>query len=270
MPDPMPASASMAVAHLPALTTNDLCTTIDGEPRISDRRLGKLLGFANARDVRNIIRRNRGELDAHGSVVEAGVLVQPAPKPCPSVTTTGVLRQPDAKPLGGRPRKDFWLNEGQALTVCLLARTSTAATIRREVITVFMAYRRGLIDQPHVTPAKLQSLIERLNYLESALEETLRMALPLTERDRSHWLRDSRGCMVIRTAKSIGDYLGIAASKVKEMHRLGMLETWSMHRVLYAYRDSLDRLIWQRELSELLRGKSTLIGQQSALLNAIE
>ncbi|WP_085090269.1 hypothetical protein [Azospirillum oryzae] len=39
----------------------------------------------------------------------------------------------------------YWLNEGQVLVICMLSRTPQAAQVRKEVIEVFMAYRRGLL-----------------------------------------------------------------------------------------------------------------------------
>lgn len=46
-------------------------------------------------------------------------------------------------PRGGRPGTAFYLNEEQALLVCLLSRTERAKAVRAEVIRVFTAYRRG-------------------------------------------------------------------------------------------------------------------------------
>ena len=100
-------------------------TTIDNEPRILDTDLAANLGMARPRDIRaNVISPNRTELEAFG-----------------------VLRSMNAKstdPLGrGRPTKSFYLNEEQALLVCLLSRTERAKAVRAEVIRVFTAYRRG-------------------------------------------------------------------------------------------------------------------------------
>ncbi|RTL93853.1 hypothetical protein EJV44_15370 [Ancylobacter aquaticus] len=99
--------------------------TIDNEPRILDTDLAANLGMARPRDIRaNVISPNRAELEAFG-----------------------VLRSMNAKstdPLGrGRPTKSFYLNEEQALLVCLLSRTERAKAVRAEVIRVFTAYRRG-------------------------------------------------------------------------------------------------------------------------------
>lgn len=51
----------------------------------------------------------------------------------------------------------YHLNEGQALVICALSRTAQAATIRRALIEVFMAWRRGQLAPPaaKVIPAPI-------------------------------------------------------------------------------------------------------------------
>ncbi|WP_454016984.1 hypothetical protein [Azospirillum sp. Marseille-Q6669] len=44
-----------------------------------------------------------------------------------------------------RPGKAYYLNEGQALVICALSRTPQAALVRRQIIEVFLAYRRGVL-----------------------------------------------------------------------------------------------------------------------------
>lgn len=44
---------------------------------------------------------------------------------------------------GGRPSTAYYLNEEQALLVCLLSKTPKAKQVRAEVIRVFSAWRRG-------------------------------------------------------------------------------------------------------------------------------
>lgn len=46
----------------------------------------------------------------------------------------------------GRPSKVYYLNEEQALLICLLSRTAKALAVRKEVIEVYMAYRRGHLE----------------------------------------------------------------------------------------------------------------------------
>lgn len=75
--------------------------------------------MARPRDIRaNVIEPNRAELECYGEL-------------CVRRTQTG------------RPASTFYLNEEQALLVCLLSRTEKAKAVRAEVIEVFTAYRKG-------------------------------------------------------------------------------------------------------------------------------
>ena len=104
-----------------ALTVADLVPG-DAEPRIEDLVLAERLGFKRPRDIRDIIRLHRGELEFHG-----------------------ILRRIAAKtkPGRGRPELYYHLNEMQALLVCMWARTPKAAEVRADVARVFVAYRHG-------------------------------------------------------------------------------------------------------------------------------
>lgn len=45
-------------------------------------------------------------------------------------------------------RDGYYLNEGQTLVLCALSRAPAAAAVRRTLIEVFMAWRRGAIARP--------------------------------------------------------------------------------------------------------------------------
>ena len=92
---------------------------IDGEPRILDLRVAERLGFARPRAVRQLIERSKTELESYGFIA----------------TRCGAYRT--------RKFTEYWLNEPQALLVCLLSRTEKAAEVRRSLIAVFTAWRRG-------------------------------------------------------------------------------------------------------------------------------
>ncbi|MET4689186.1 hypothetical protein [Sinorhizobium fredii] len=72
----------------------------------------------------NIIRANQAELEAHGNL--------------PHVRANTGKR--------GRPSVFFYLNEEQALLVCMFSPTERASQVREEVIEVYMAYRRGHLE----------------------------------------------------------------------------------------------------------------------------
>lgn len=110
------------MAELFALS--DLNTEFDEEPRIRDLLIGERLGYERPRDVRKVIEKNIEELEAHG-----------------------LARQLGAPIISGKGREtivqEYWLNEAQALLICMFARTDTAVQVRQALITVFMAWRRG-------------------------------------------------------------------------------------------------------------------------------
>lgn len=56
----------------------------------------------------------------------------------------GILREMNANSgKRGRPALVYYLNEEQALLLCMFSRTEIAKAVRAEVIRVFQAYRRG-------------------------------------------------------------------------------------------------------------------------------
>lgn len=126
--DPAPAivtGGTIMTPNLPALTVEAL-TIQDGEARVRDLLLAERLGFRETRAIRKLILRNRQELSAYGEVWDT-----------PSQTSE----------VGGRPGTEYHLNEAQALLVCTFARTPNAAALRKQLVDVFLAWRRGqLVD----------------------------------------------------------------------------------------------------------------------------
>ena len=116
-----------------ALSAADLNGAIDQEPRVLDTKLGFSLGVKNpAVAMRQMIKRNMRELLTYGVVSSS------------EITSSEV---------GGRPGKEYWLNEGQALVICALSRTENAAKVRKVLIDVFMEHRRGQLALPAPRPA---------------------------------------------------------------------------------------------------------------------
>lgn len=107
-----------------ALTIADLNTEIDAEPRVLDVLLGERLGFARPRKIRDIVARNLVELETYGS----------------SAPRRGAYR--------GKDFTEYYLNEPQALLICMFSNTSRAAEVRKMLIDVFMEYRRGKMEKP--------------------------------------------------------------------------------------------------------------------------
>jgi hypothetical protein len=127
------------------LSLSDLNTALDAEPRILDVMLAERLGFSRPVDIRKLISRNFSELRAYGEVY--ATMAQTSSQ-LGEVFTQSV--KTSAK--GGRPSTAFYLNESQALLICMFSRTPKAAQVRKAIIDVFMAYRRGQLAPPPVAP----------------------------------------------------------------------------------------------------------------------
>lgn len=98
-------------------------TTINEEPRVLDTDLAEALGMARSRNIRvHLIEPNRIELERYGPL-------------CSRTERTG-----------GRPATAYYLNEEQALLVCMFSRTERAKDVREAVIRVFTAYRKGQLQ----------------------------------------------------------------------------------------------------------------------------
>lgn len=98
---------------------------IDAEARIHDEELGRRLGYARPRVVRELIARNEAELQRYGGL------------PC---------RAANPGRRGGRPTQAYYLNEPQALLICMKSDAPVAADIRQEVIEVYMAFRQAAAE----------------------------------------------------------------------------------------------------------------------------
>ncbi len=149
-----------------APTLADLNAAIAGtEPRVRDLDLAAWLGFERLRDIRKLIERNLEELGTHG-----GIVVTPSRGAgAPVEVGGGKLRHDGANtpPTRGPVALEYWLNEQQALLICMFSRTDRAAEVRKQVIDVYVAWRRGTLpaaaaatrlpevdDLPYLTPAE--------------------------------------------------------------------------------------------------------------------
>lgn len=103
------------------ITVSDL-EVRNGEPRVQDLALARALGFANAHQVRPLIKRHLSALKAFGEV-------------------SPTWEKPGSK--GGRPSQVFYLNEEQAIYITAKSDTPKAAEITVEMVRVFRAYLKG-------------------------------------------------------------------------------------------------------------------------------
>lgn len=198
------------------ITVNDL-QIHQGEPRVLDLRLAEALGYERPRKIRDIIKSNIDELARHGEMVAlvGGVDaatsggIEGLPRSGASLPRSG------ANPNGGRPATEYLLTEGQALVVCLLARTERAADVRYQVISVFLAWRKGtlppvrplpdILDDNSPLAAKIAAVraAERLGGRMSGIRMWSALGLPevgLDERmgalvERADLLADAKTCL---------------------------------------------------------------------------
>lgn len=115
----------------------------EDEPRIQDRALAVRLGFARPRKIRDIIERNRAELEAYGTLHEISATEPEADD------DEGAPQQAPTRPGLGRV---YWLNEDQALVLCALSSTTKAAEIRRALILAFKTFRAERLDRAAARP----------------------------------------------------------------------------------------------------------------------
>lgn len=216
------------------LSLSDLNTTVNHEPRVPDLLLAQRLGFDRPRKARDLIERNRVEIETYGPLASIGA------------TTHGGTR-----PTAGR---EFFLNEGQALLICALSRTPKAAEVRRALIEVFMAWRRGQLEAPAPTktiaahtrriavgrdaPVKLAALIARLEAATSRLAPVEPASTPDKMRDGMAviWLGGRRylvdfadwelpvgaRCLVIDGAKIVATHINAVNDPSPLYPRMGL------------------------------------------------
>ena len=94
---------------------------VDDEPRVLDTDIARRLGYARFEKIRELIARNEDELRRYGNLPHRGV-------------NAGGR---------GRPSTAFYLNEPQAVLLCLRSDAPSAPDAREVVINTFMAVRRG-------------------------------------------------------------------------------------------------------------------------------
>jgi len=134
------------------ISFDDINTEINHEPRILDLTLAERLGYDRAAKIRELIARNRAELETYASLAPRRGQSRHADVNFPhggenSLALSGTAPiAPRRGAYRGRPGTEYWLTEGQALLICALSRTPVAAQVRRALIEVFMAFRRRQIE----------------------------------------------------------------------------------------------------------------------------
>ena len=96
-------------------------TPVDGGPRIFDLTLAERLGFEYPVDIRKLIKRNQAKLQRFGIIATVAKIHGAA----------------------GRPASEFYLNQKQAVWVCMKSETDLAFDVQAEIVRVFDAYLLG-------------------------------------------------------------------------------------------------------------------------------
>ena len=143
-------------------STELVVSVIENEPRVRDLDLAVRLGFDRPTSIRVTIKRHADELATYGQLHQIDAVVERDKR-------------------GAIEVSEFWLNEEQALLICMLSRTEKAKEVRAEVIRVFMDYRRGelqpvvdpmaLLNDPLTLRGLLSTYSEKVLALEAKVEE---------------------------------------------------------------------------------------------------
>jgi hypothetical protein len=94
---------------------------IEGEPRIYDLDLARSLGFSQIRDIRKLIKRNEHKLLNFGRCAT-------------------VARRPES---GGTEFDEFYLNQKQAIFICMKSETDNAFEVQADIVRVYDRHLNG-------------------------------------------------------------------------------------------------------------------------------
>jgi len=139
---------------------------LHGEPTVRDADLGVRLGMKRPTNIRGVIERNRKEIEGYGLVHAVSAPYESGKGRVETVT-------------------EYHLTEEQALCVCQLSRAPKAKDVRRALIEVFTAWRRGHLV-PEVSNQSIGGVVKGIlnKQLPAALTEALEVALPAMIEER--------------------------------------------------------------------------------------
>lgn len=181
---------------------------LGGEPLARDTDIGERLGLARPRVIRELIERNRGELEGFG----------------PLAVRHGKSR--------GQDFDEYLLTEEQALLVATLSSAPNAPAVRAMLIRTFVSWRRGHLDLPAAIDMKAVG-----GMMKGILAKQLSELIPMMVREQVAEQQNS----VVR-GLSAGQVLALAGISARKGLR-GMAP-WVSHRLrrFHAQRGVVVRL----------------------------
>ena len=108
------------------------------EPRVRDIDIAVRAGLARPRVVRRVIEKNLDTLAAFGEVTVCALSAQTS---------------------GGRPGREYWLNEAQATSLVSMLKTPLGRQLHITLVKLFVAWRRGQLAATSVASAPIQARI---------------------------------------------------------------------------------------------------------------
>lgn len=178
---------------------SEIVAATGGEPRISAALLGHRLGMSQKHGMTQLVERNVQSLLRFGQFSHT------------------VCENPSAK--GGRPTRDYLLNEGQAIFIAAKSGTALANEVLIGLVHVFMEFRHG----PALPPA-----ISREEHAELEMKRAYAASLP-----EAHKAKAARKADALRQVeKLIDDGHGVreAIDAVAEAMGLGGRTLWDARR----------------------------------------
>ena len=190
------------------VTEADL-SILNGEPRISDQRLGELLGFNRPRAIRQLIKRYMPQIERFGLAPQSVALVP-----------TGLFGVHQEVMV-------THLNRRQALFIATKAGTPQASDITVTMVDVFdrVMTEKLAPAQPQLPPPVSPALPPAL--LRSLAQERLR-ARPEWRKIRGY---ARRGFQTGEIAKVMGISSGKVGAALSQMRQLGLIETAGLKHV---------------------------------------
>lgn len=143
----------------------------EAEPRVHDLEMGRRLQFKRPREIRDIIKR----------WYNAGVLTDTTCSRPRDAARHGAAREKmgdfEYKRL---PEVEFFLGEADALFICSKSETPVAVSLTKQIIQVFMAWRRGQLAHPKSDPAlaAIHDELKALRLLTTHIAKAVGIPLP--------------------------------------------------------------------------------------------